>query len=210
MHFLLICIIHPMYPVQLLQLLSQSAGALFNDFSNAVAPSLAQILGFAYGNILAFNSKSPSYMLAHQKDPIFVPAGDSLVHNALCSGRISVVVNPAKEPSYNATVDGPAGERAALATYVPIPNHRDTSAFIAVLVLAHVLPPSPAAAVEVRQKKVSDEMVELLKIVSVMLSAPLSQSIALQADHMRLSECDHPTTHSFILFSSLFSLFPSC
>jgi hypothetical protein len=199
-----------MYPMQLLQLLSQSAGALFNDFSNAVAPSLAQILGFAYGNILAFNSKSPSYMFAHQKDPVFVHAGDSLAHNALCTGRISVVVDPAKEPLYNAAVDGPAGERAALTTYVPIPNHRDTSTFIAVLVLTHVLPPSPTAAAEVRQKKVSDEMVELLKIVSVMLSAPLSQSIALQADHMRLSECDHPSTHSFILVSLQVSLFPCC
>lgn len=171
-----------------LQLLSQSAGTLFNEFSNSVAPSLAQILGFTFGNIIAFNSKSPSFMIAGRSHPVCVHAIDSLAHNALSTGRISIVVDPAKELSYNIGVDGPTGERAALTAYVPIPNHSDTSTFIAVLVLAHVLPPSPLAAAEARQKHVSAEIVELLKLVSVMLSAPLSRSIALQADEMRLSE----------------------
>jgi hypothetical protein len=191
MHSMLVfCLISIFCRLQVLQLLSQSAGTLFNEFSKSVAPSLAQILGFTFGNIIAFNSKSPSFMIAGQMHPVCVHAIDSLAHNALSAGRISIVVDPAKEPSYNMTVDGPKGERAALSAYVPIPNHSDTSTFIAVLVLAHVLPPSPTAAAEARQKSVSAEIVELLKLVSVMLSAPLSRSIALQADEMRLSECD--------------------
>lgn len=144
-------------------------------------------------------------MIAGRSHPVCVHAIDSLAHNALSTGRISIVVDPAKEPSYNIGVDGPTGERAALTAYVPIPNHSDTSTFIAVLVLAHVLPPSPTAAAEARQKHVSAEIVELLKLVSVMLSAPLSRSIALQADEMRLSECD---TQSYAFLFWLELIFP--
>lgn len=174
----------------MLQLLSQAAGTSFNDFSNSVSPSLAQFFGFTYGNIVAFNAISPSYMLASQQDPICVYASESLALRALTSGRISVVVDPAKEPCYNAGVDGPAGERIALAAYVPIPDHRDSSTFIAVLVLAHLLPPSQAAAAEARLKFVSDETVEDLKVVSILLSAPLCRSVMLLESEMRLSECD--------------------
>ena len=178
------------FSFQVLQLLSQAAGTSFNDFSNSVSPSLAQFFGFTYGNIVAFNAISPSYMLASPQDPICVYASESLALRALTSGRISVVVDPAKEPCYNAGVDGPAGERIALAAYVPIPDHRDSSTFIAVLVLAHLLPPSQAAAAEARQKYVSDETVEDLKVVSILLSAPLSRSVMLLESEMRLSECD--------------------
>jgi hypothetical protein len=173
-----------------LQLLSQAAGTSFNDFSSSVSPSLARFFGFTYGNVVAFNAISPSFIIASQQDPICIYACDSLAHRALSTGRISVIVDPAKETCYNAGVDGPAGERIALAAYVPIPDHRDSSTFIAVLVLAHLLPPSQTAAAEARQKYVSDETVEDLKLVSILLSAPLSRSVMLLESEMRLSECD--------------------
>jgi hypothetical protein len=186
-----------------LQLLSQSAGTSFNDFSSAVAPSLAQIFGFAYGNILSFNSKSPSFMVASQPHPVCVYTSDSLAYAALRNGRISVCVDPAKEPSYNAAVDGPVGEKVLLAVYVPIPDHLDSSVYVAVLVLAHVSPPSQTAALETPPKLVGDDLVELLKLVSVMLSAPLSRSVVLQATEMRLSECENPLVHnSLVTFTS--------
>ncbi len=188
----------------MLQLLSQTSGTNFNDFSIAVAPSLARIFGFSYGNILSFNSKSPSFMIASQPNPVCVYANDSLAHAALSSGRISVFVDPAKEHSYNNVVDGPVGERVLLAVYVPIPDHLDSSIFVAVLVLAHILPPSQAATVKVRPYHVSDDLLELLKLVSVMLSAPLSRSVALQATEMRFSECENPRFIIYLLLMSLF------
>ena len=135
-------------------------------------------------------------MFARRSHIVSVYANESLAHTALSTGRISVIVEPAKEPLYNEAVDGLCGEQAALAAYIPIPNHRDPSTFIAVLVLAHILPPSPTTAAEARQKQVNDDTVELLTLVSVMLSAPLSRSITQHANESRLSECDIPA-HAF-------------
>ena len=204
--------------IQVSQLLSQSAGTSFRDFAEAVAPSLAQIFGFTHGNLLAFNSKSPSFMLASTPEPVFVYASGSLAQNAVSTGRISVIVDPVKQPAFNAAVDGPTGERVALAIYVPIPDDRDPSSFIAVLVLAHLLPPSHAAVADARHEHVSDETVELLKLVSIMVSAPLSRSITLQATENRFSECDHLTHFSLHIRTSISLIFclnhpfqvPSC
>jgi hypothetical protein len=193
--------------MQVSQLLSQSAGTSFCEFAEAVAPSLAQIFGFSYGKLLAFNSKSPSFMLACTPEPVCVYASGSLAQNALSGGRISVVVDPARQPAYSAAIDGPAGEQVALAAYVPIPDDRDPSSFIAILLLAHLLPPSHTAAAEARHKHVSDECVELLKLVSIMLSAPLSRSITLQASDKRLSECDHPKALFLHFCVSTFPIF---
>ncbi len=135
-------------------------------------------------------------MFARQSHIVCLHASESLAHTALSTGRISVIVDPAKEPLYNEAIDGLCGEQAALTAYIPIPNHRDTSTFIAVLVLAHILPPSPLTAAETRQKHVSVDTVELLTLVSVMLSAPLSRSLTQHANDMRLSECDI-STHAF-------------
>ncbi len=132
-------------------------------------------------------------MLARQSHIVCLHASESLAHTALSTGRISVIVDPAKEPLYNEAIDGLCGEPSALTAYIPIPNHRDTSTFIAVLVLAHILPPFPTTAAETRQKHVSVDTVELLTLVSVMLSAPLSRSLTQHASDMRLSECAIPT-----------------
>jgi hypothetical protein len=171
-----------------LQLLSQSAGASFNDFSNVVGSSVAQIFGFSFGNILAFNADSPSFMFSSQTEPTCIYARDSLALNALSSGRISVVVDPTKEPSYNPAVDGPTGERIAFSVYVPVPDDHDPKMFIAVLVLARLLPASLEFAADTGQKQVSNEALELLKLVSIMLSAPLSRSVKLHATEKRLAE----------------------
>ncbi len=151
-------------------------------------------------------------MFASQPDPVCVYASDSLAYAALRNGRISVVVDPAKEPLYNSAVDGPLGERISLAIYLPIPDHLDSNIFVAVLVLAHISAPPQAAAAEARPQQVGEDLVEQLKLVSVMLSAPLSRSVALQAAEMRLSECENPPVRRclFTLVVSSISGFISC